>query len=150
MVEYERAKTYHHSRCVHFRKALEPRHLQEQSLADVRSAPPSAKLAALHDDPVTALEAPHALPDARDLSKPFVPAHKHAPLNSGEGRRLRLGRVHPFDHIHVRWVYRRQDEAQVHCLRWRGCEIRDGEGTHDICRLAILGVDDGTVRLYSR
>jgi hypothetical protein len=35
-------------------------------------------------------------------------------------------------------------------LRWRGCEIGDGEGAHDICRLPILGVDDGTVRLYSR
>lgn len=80
----------HHRRSVHFREALEPRHLQNLSLADVRSASPSANLGVLHDNPITTLEALHALSNARDLSKPFVPAYKYLSLNFREGRRLWL------------------------------------------------------------
>ena len=117
----------------------------------VRSAPPSADLARPHHDPIAVPEALHALADARDLREPLVPADKHdgAALDAGKGEGSRLGGVHPLDDVHVRRVYGRQDEAHVHRLWGRRGKAWDGEGTHDIRWLAVLGVDDDTVRLVA-
>jgi len=63
-------------------------------------------------------------------ASPSLPPTNTSPRTPGKGRRLRLRGIDPFDHVHVCWVDRRQDEAHIDRLRGWGRRSRDGEGSH--------------------